>query len=127
MGELAKELRRRYSASCSVGPRQGSDGATSRKALWSVQLQGKYSEQVRAFLMERGVSTVKVCVLRVTTHSCCYTTLRCCVVVYTASIQAMLYDVMFATRAQLHCSNGVCLEVYNVCSDSAVMSCMRLM
>jgi translation initiation factor 1 (eIF-1/SUI1) len=60
MGELAKELRRRYSASCSVGPRQGSDSGTSRKALWSVQLQGKYSEQVRAFLMERGVSTEKV-------------------------------------------------------------------
>jgi Translation initiation factor SUI1 len=98
MGELAKELRRRYSASCSVGPRQGSDGATSRKALWSVQLQGKYSEQVRAFLMERGVSTVKVCVLTVTAHSCCcsiallYRGTHC-------NQQAMLYDVMFATRA----------------------------
>lgn len=69
MSHLAKDLRKRYSSSATVAARTGSEsqalaaaalGKPAKKALWSVQVQGKWGEQVKGFLAEQGVDTVKV-------------------------------------------------------------------
>ena len=55
--ELAKELRKRFSASASVNERTGSEN--SKKVLWSVQVQGKYMDQIANCLKSKGISKVK--------------------------------------------------------------------
>ena len=54
--DLAKELRRRYSASASVSTRTGSEN--SKKVLWSIQVQGKYMDQIATYLKSRGISKI---------------------------------------------------------------------
>ena len=55
--ELAKELRRKLSSSASVHERTGSE--SSKKVLWSVQVQGKYTDQISSFLKTRGITQIK--------------------------------------------------------------------
>ena len=58
MRGLAKEWRKRFSVSSSVTERHGTEGSATQ--FWSVQLQGKYVEQVAKSLRELGVSNVHV-------------------------------------------------------------------
>ena len=58
MRALAKEWRKRFSVSSSVTERHGTEGSANQ--FWSVQLQGKYVEQVAESLRGIGVTNVKV-------------------------------------------------------------------
>ena len=58
MKALAKEWRKRFSVSASVAERSGTEGSDSK--FWSVQLQGKYAEQVASSLRDFGVKNVSI-------------------------------------------------------------------
>ena len=58
MEDLAKEFRKRFSASASVGERQGNN--SGKRDLWSIQVQGKYIHQVAEALKDKGITKVQL-------------------------------------------------------------------
>ncbi len=53
MQELCKDMRKRFSASVSVSLRQGSE--SSKKELWSINIQGKVAPQVTTTTLSLNV------------------------------------------------------------------------
>lgn len=58
LADLAKEYRRCFSVSVSVAERKGSSGG--QRELWSIQVQGKYSQELAKDLEGRGIPRKKI-------------------------------------------------------------------